>query len=175
MIKRLSSFIVILSLISGCSNFNNETVREFSQEVDNDFFKNLVNKKSFINAGVFLYESNYENRYVISSKAPITNKNVNIKTDSFYPLLLNYHKNNICILEHTEDLPKDSNIYKYLLSQGLISKDIYYIACPILHNKTRLIGYVSAYVYQEKQGIVENLLKVQYVAKLVEENLDEIL
>ena len=86
------------------------------------------------NVAVFLYDNTYESRYLITSDVQILNPVVNIKEDSFFPTLLQYHSQDLCFVGRTINLPKDSSLYKVFNKKDNLGPNWIYISCPIFIN-----------------------------------------
>ena len=130
----------------------------------NSRFNNVLSRY-----GVFFYVDDFEKRiaFINSDSRPSPNKALTINKDSFYKEMLANHKEDICFVKNTKDIPSSSGIYGNLYSKGDIKLENFYVSCPI-YLEDSLVGYIGGLYNQTKEPVFIDVLPIKDGATLIE-------
>lgn len=160
----------LLSSSLSLQNINKTSSSNIYKTIHKDLIKNITSK-TLSDSFVFFYLDDYSSLQLFTSSNTNTTSSLipNISKDPFYSSMLNFHKNNLCYVSRTIDIPNDSHIKKDILKEKEDSLYTLYISCPIFIDNI-LIGYVGGLNYGnvKQTAMYIEISTVQNTAKNIE-------
>lgn len=150
------------------ANLNEKSALAIQKKIETSLINSHFNNILF-RYGVFFYVDDFEKRiaFINSDSRSFPNKALTINKDSFYKEMLANHKEDICFVKNTKDIPISSGIYGNLYSKGDIKLENFYVSCPI-YLEDSLVGYIGGLYKQTKEPIFIDMIPIKDGATLIE-------
>lgn len=146
-----------------------KSIEEFRKTVVTSLIPGLLINSKLEFSGVFLYSTNYHERYLlysdISSIQPVTT----VTGDILQELILDYHFSKTCFIQNFNNFPDDSGLRNRLVKAYKLSQYNYLLTCPIYdHTTDRLEGYVANVLIKDTPGVVIHLQALKVLTYFIE-------
>lgn len=153
------------------ANLNEKSALAIQKNIKTSLISSQFNNVLY-RYGVFFYVDDFEKRiaFINSDSRASSNKALTINKDSFYKEMLANHKEDICFVRNTKDIPSSSGIYGNLYSKGDIKLENFYVSCPI-YLEDSLVGYIGGLYNQTKEPMFIDMIPIKHGATLIEEAL----
>ncbi len=150
------------------ANLNEKSALAIQKKIKTSLISSHFNNVLF-RYGVFFYVDDFEKRiaFINSDSIPFPNKALTINKDSFYKEMLANHKEDICFVKNTKDIPTSNGIYGNPYSKEDIKLENFYVSCPI-YLEDSLVGYIGGLYKQTKEPIFIDMIPIKDGATLIE-------
>ena len=150
-----------------------ETVQQIEETIEDGIIPSIVSE-SYERVGVYLYTEEYTHKYLIVDKGMHKGpKSISLENDAFYQTALRYHRQGLCYIAHTVDIPMDTRLYTTLNNHDEIRLHNYVTTCPIIIND-ELAGYVLG-VVDVKHRLYDEIHEVTLLSREISHELQRVL
>lgn len=173
----VTSNILCDQIVKAYGNLTKPTPEKITSKTAEDV-QELIYKEILNDAkepvAVFFYQNDYSSRIKFESNTTVAKPVINdVRTDSEYSRILEYHKQGLCYEQDVSDINKNSSLYAAYEALNFNNDfPTYYVACPIIINN-KLTGYIGTFFSLDTPSRPSlRVSKLNLLTKVVAEVLD---